>query len=261
MKQHRPDLEIAAGNPWYLADQHRAQMGSGGRRRVIERRWQVFADMVGRWRERRRSATPAALTVLDAGCGDGINLFGLRTVAERHGLNMRLFGVDYNPVRLARARRVDADVRLQQGSLYRLPFADASFDVVLCNHVIEHVPDTPSALAELHRVLRRGGLLIVGVPNEGCLLGRARNHVIQPWIGRTTDHVHFFTVETVSETLRTAGFDVRQIERETFFFPCSYLNTLCTEFDAGHLLMAGLRRLAPSQAGGLIVASERPVYA
>jgi len=259
VKQHRPDLEIAAGNPWYLADQHRAQMGSGGRRRVIEDRWQVFADMVGRWRQRLPAT--AALTVLDAGCGDGINLVGLRTVAERHALNMQLFGVDYNPVRLARARRVDSDVRLQQGSLYRLPFADASFDIILCNHVIEHVPDTPSALAELYRVLRGGGLLIVGVPNEGCLFGRARNHVIQPWIGRTTDHVHFFTVESVSEALRTAGFDVQQIERETFFFPCSWVNALCTEFDAGHRLMAGLRRLAPSQAGGLIVAAERLAHA
>lgn len=187
--------------------------------------------MLRAWRDRRGHAS--VVTILDAGCGDGINLLGLR----------------------------DAAARLPQGSLYHLPFASGSFDVVLCNHVIEHVPDLPTALSELRRVLRPRGLLIIGVPNEGCLMGRARNRFIQPWIGRTTDHVHFFTVQTLAEALRIGGLRVQQLERETFFFPCSYVNAGFNEFAVGHWLMAGLRRLFPSQAGGLIAVSERPACA
>jgi len=255
MTQHHPDVEIAAGNPWYLADQFCSQLGTRGRRRVIEDRWRVFDAMLHDWRERHGHAR--VLTVLDAGCGDGINLVGLRGAAAHQDLLINLFGLDYNPLRLARARRAAPQVRLQQGSLYSLPFAGDRFDVVLCNHVIEHVPDATRALAELSRVLRPGGLLILGVPNEGCLMGRARNRFVQPRIGRTTDHVHFFTAPSLTDALRGAGFCVQRLERETFFFPCSYVNACCNEFGVGHWLMSGLRRLLPSQAGGLIAASEK----
>jgi SAM-dependent methyltransferase len=225
MKQDHPAAEIAAGNPWYLADQHRSQLGSRGRRRVIEHRWRVFGEMVDEWRGRRASRDEVA--VLDAGCGDGINLIGLRDLAAKRRLRLDLFGVDYNFLRLTRARGVDSRARVHQGSLYQLPFVSGSFDVVLCNHVLEHVPDLPAALANLRRVLRPGGLMIVGVPNEGCLMGRARNRVIQPSIGRSTDHVHFFTAKTLTAALTSAGLLVQRVDRETFFFPCSYLNAGC----------------------------------
>lgn len=256
MKQQHPQAEIAAGNRWYVADQFHSQMGSRGRRRVIEHRWEVFAGFLRDWRERR--GHNGRLNILDAGCGDGINLVGLGDVIAGHNLRASICGLDYNPLRLARARHVAGRSQLQQGSLYDLPFVGDAFDVVLCNHVIEHVPDLPRALSELHRVLRPNGLLVIGVPNEGCLMGRVRNRLVQPSIGRTTDHVHFFTAQTVGEALRRAGFRVQRIERETFFFPCSYANACCTEFGIGHWLMAGLRALLPSQAGGLIVASEKP---
>lgn len=45
-----------------------------------------------------------------------------------------------------------------------MPFADNSFDVVLCNHVLEHVPNDRQALREIHRVLRPGGFAILQVP-------------------------------------------------------------------------------------------------
>jgi SAM-dependent methyltransferase len=250
--QRRPDAKIASGNPWYVADQFRSPLGSRGRQRLIERRWRTFGAMVRDWRERH--ATDRPLRFLDAGCGDGINLHGL---AQWTGAGpLHPFGVDYNPLRLTRAARVQ-QVRLPQASLFALPFAPASFDIVLCNHVIEHLADVTPALGELHRVIRPDGLLIVGTPNEGCLLGRARNHVFQPWIGRTTDHVQFFTADSLTHVMEGAGFAVRRLELETFFFPCSYLNMGCGELAAGHWLMDGLRRLFPSQAGGLIVAAER----
>lgn len=255
MKQHHPDVEIAAGNPWYLADQFRAQLGSRGRRRVIENRWRVFGEMLQAW------AAPDSgreLRVLDAGCGDGINLVGLRQIAAGQQRRLRVTGVDYNPLRLARARSNDPAASVQRASLVDLPFVTGAFDVVLCSHVIEHIPDLAPALAELCRVLRPGGLAIVGVPNEGCATARLRNHWIQPSIGRDTDHVNFFTDRTLTAALTGAGFSIRQVERETFFFPHSYLNAGLNELAAGHWLMAALRRLFPSQAGGLIVAVEKP---
>lgn len=65
--------------------------------------------------------------------------------------------VDLDPE--ADGRAVDV-----QASLTRLPFAPASFDLVVCYHVLEHVPDDAAAMRELARVLRAGGVALVQVP-------------------------------------------------------------------------------------------------
>lgn len=54
-----------------------------------------------------------------------------------------------------------ADVKLD---IQQMPFKDDEFDVVICNHVLEHVPDDRKALREIFRVLRRGGFAILQVP-------------------------------------------------------------------------------------------------
>ena len=50
-----------------------------------------------------------------------------------------------------------------------LPFEDNSYDLILCNHVLEHIPDDLKAMEELYRVLKKGGTLIAQVPlNENA---------------------------------------------------------------------------------------------
>jgi SAM-dependent methyltransferase len=111
-----------------------------------------------------RAAAPAARRLLDAGCGTGFNLVAL----ARHG---RATGVDLSPEALAFCRA--RGVRAARGTLLALPFADAAFDVVTSFDVIYHewVPDDRAALAELARVLRPGGLLLVRVPALEALRG------------------------------------------------------------------------------------------
>jgi ubiquinone/menaquinone biosynthesis C-methylase UbiE len=104
-------------------------------------------------------------SILDAGCGRGfyVKLFakleGIRTIA----------GVDINPDYVAQAKEITNNfpqVQIQHASLETLPFANASFDFIVCSEVIEHVPDESKVLRELHRVLKPGGTLVVTVPNE-----------------------------------------------------------------------------------------------
>lgn len=47
-----------------------------------------------------------------------------------------------------------------------LPFADNTFDVILCNHVLEHIPDDNRAMKELYRVLKHGGMAILQIPQD-----------------------------------------------------------------------------------------------
>ena len=97
-------------------------------------------------------------------CEEGIaGRAGLRIlhVAPEHGLEPRLRalpGTDYTSVDLHDPRAT------VQADLTDLPFADAAFDLVLCSHVLEHVPDDRRAMRELERVLRPGGLAVVQSP-------------------------------------------------------------------------------------------------
>jgi SAM-dependent methyltransferase len=103
-----------------------------------------------------RLAMPRPWRILDAGCGSGRTMEELASYGEVSGVDLSLTAV------AAAGERGFDDVR--QGSLDALPWADASFDLVACLDVVEHVADDRRALAELRRVVPRGGFLVVTVP-------------------------------------------------------------------------------------------------
>lgn len=101
---------------------------------------------------------------LDAACGTGRHTAYL--VSRGH----RVAGVDATPAMLekARARVPSADLRL--GDLARLPFEDGAFDLAVCALALSHLPDPDPAIAELARVLRPGGTLVVSDLHPTMLL-------------------------------------------------------------------------------------------
>lgn len=102
--------------------------------------------------------------VLDVGCGPGPHL-GL--IAERVGAHGLVVGVDLDAEDLAVAADLHAEritrgvVRLEQGDVYQLPFADDAFDVVWMSAVFHHLEESVAALAEMARVVMPGGLVAV----------------------------------------------------------------------------------------------------
>jgi SAM-dependent methyltransferase len=103
-----------------------------------------------------RLPLPSDAEILDAGCGSG------RTIDElaRYG---RAVGVDASEtaIRTAHSR---GRIGVRVGSLEALPFPDDAFDLITCLDVLEHLPDDRAALAELRRVCRPNGWLVVTVP-------------------------------------------------------------------------------------------------
>jgi 2-polyprenyl-3-methyl-5-hydroxy-6-metoxy-1,4-benzoquinol methylase len=250
-----PDREIGSGNPWYVEDQFLIQLGSPALRLVVENRWQLFERAIDDWSRSKGGIAPARL--LDAGCGDGINLSFLARMVANRGWPTVLIAADYNSLRLDRARiqRVSAIVR---ASVTQLAFKDNAFDIVICNQVLEHVPDDTVALRELRRVLQPGGLLIVGVPNEGSHLGILRNHVLQRSILRSTDHVNFYTRRTLLGRLQAAGLHVVRVEPEGFFTPHTILHSALNRWRVITSLLNAIARAVPAWAAGLQVVATRP---
>jgi SAM-dependent methyltransferase len=96
-------------------------------------------------------------TVADIGCGNGIYLAGL----ARRGHTGRVLGIDLSPGMLATAKAAAAGASLAVGDAAALPLADAVADATLAPHMLYHVPDPRAAVAELRRVTRPDGQLLV----------------------------------------------------------------------------------------------------
>lgn len=102
------------------------------------------------------------LSVLDVGCGTG-------GFISRFCGSHFVIGLDYSPIALGHCKMRGLD-NLFRGNIQSLPFADKSFDIVVCSSVLYHrwVDDIKAALRECHRVLKKSGLLILNVPSNDC---------------------------------------------------------------------------------------------
>lgn len=94
--------------------------------------------------------------ILDAGSGTGVNLADYAVVGVAVGVEL-----DYEAALLSCQR---GNSRVAVGDLCRLPFDDASFDLVISTDVIEHIPDDWTALREMHRVLTPRGRILLTTP-------------------------------------------------------------------------------------------------
>ena len=253
-----PISQLDLKNPWYVDDHFAKQYYRRGPRAVIERRWEIFENAIEDFFINSDLGTPSTpVKALDAGCGDGINLLGLNNIARRRSWNISIYGLDYNPIRLERAAKFSFVKETVESPLDDIPYADDCFDMVLCNHVIEHIPQDKKVLLELKRIIRPGGLFILGVPNEGCALAWLRNHIIQPCLLKSTDHINFYTEKSISNLLINSGFLISKLKKAGFFLPHLGLNFLISNTKGGQVLLNTLGHIFPSQSADLIIISTK----
>lgn len=123
------------------------------------------------------------MRLLDCGCGPGSITLGLAEMVAPG----EVVGIDLEPASIEVARKQMAvqqiaNVRFEVANLYTLPFPDASFDVVFSHAVLLHVREPVSALKEMKRVLKRGGL--IGIRNDdgdGSLMAPPDPLIAQGW--------------------------------------------------------------------------------
>ncbi|MDE2957633.1 MAG: class I SAM-dependent methyltransferase [Bacteroidota bacterium] len=99
--------------------------------------------------------------VLDAGCGEGF----VADYLNRRNPELSITGIDHSAEAVAYARsRFGHAADFKIGSVLELPYADRSFDTVVCSEVLEHIPEHEVAMGELKRVARNA--VVISVPNE-----------------------------------------------------------------------------------------------
>lgn len=144
------------------------------------------------------------LVGLDLGCGDGSNFSWLKDYFDV------LYGSDYNLTRLARASRLNGPQGVFMADATDYPAQNAVFDAIYFNHVLEHIPNDAGALSEVARILKPGGLAVLGVPNEGAFFWQLA-YRLQPSARAGTDHCHFYTAESIGQKCLRAGFDILEV--------------------------------------------------
>jgi ubiquinone/menaquinone biosynthesis C-methylase UbiE len=146
-----------------------------------------------------------ARRILEVGCGTGHWLAGLRSVGSH------LHGLDLSAGMLAQARERRVLLHLVQGRARRLPYADASFDLVYCVNAIHHFEEPRAFVSEARRLTQPGGALaIVGMDPRVC---HANWYIYDYFDGMLeTDLARFPSWATVRGWMAAAGF--RQIEQQ-----------------------------------------------
>ncbi|MDH5639611.1 MAG: class I SAM-dependent methyltransferase, partial [Nitrospinota bacterium] len=141
-------------------------------------------------------------TILDAGCGSGFYAIKLAHKVEQG----KVIGVDSSPEMLAafgrRAKRavVEDRIEVREGDITALPMDTDSVDRAFCALVWHHVHDPLSSAREMHRVLKPGGVAVVG---DFLVAGPAKGEV-----GHTSHPASkTFTQVEMRDILESAGFD------------------------------------------------------
>lgn len=149
-------------------------------------------------------------TLLDVGCATG---FFLEVAKERgwkvQGLELSRFAYEY----AKRKRRLPVINR----TLEQAGFGNSSFDAVTMFDVIEHLPDPKKTVQEIHRVLRKGGVVAITTPNIGSLVARLLG---KRWeeVRRVREHIYFFSEGTLRKMLKSVGFEILKVETAGRYF-------------------------------------------
>jgi ubiquinone/menaquinone biosynthesis C-methylase UbiE len=166
--------------------------------------------------------------LLDIACGTG----AVTRLAAQHVTGGRVVGLDYNAgmLSMARSLRTRTPIEWIEGSALDLPFADNSFDIVLCQLGLQFFPDRPLALREMHRVLAQNGQVALSVysPIEHTPAAHAFVCALEEYLGPDASKIkrseHLFSdPQEVRMLLSEAGFERLEISTVTkqISFPSS----------------------------------------
>jgi ubiquinone/menaquinone biosynthesis C-methylase UbiE len=161
----------------------------------------VHSEAEGMARTLAAACVEPGMRVLDVACGPGIVSCA---IASR---GAHVTGIDLTPAMIAQARERQRSLQLENldwhvGDATRLPFADASYDVVITRYSFHHMPDPLTALREMKRVCRTGGRVVVvdATPSPETQTAYDRMDII-----RDRSHVSALTLEQLRAIGREAG--------------------------------------------------------
>lgn len=127
-------------------------------------------------------------SILDVGSGEGFTL----SLLKEKKIGNTLEGLEYSEVAIQLGKEMFPGVNLRQGDIYHMPYADNSFDLVICSEVLEHLERPEEALQELMRVTKK--YCLFSVPNEPWFMTAnfLRGKNVSRW-GNDIEHINHWS--------------------------------------------------------------------
>lgn len=195
--------------------------------------------------------------VLELGCGTGTLLRMLESRFET-------FGIDISEQAITMAKQVTQAAKLYQRDASDLSiFGDAFFDVVISNHMFEHLDSRSivNALRETNRVLIPGGVFVMVTPNLASPFIKTRG---VEWYGfRDKSHISLRTVEGWVESIRSQDFDVAEVyggriwDKPLKHVPAP-VQAVLIKAPINVLFSSGLIRLPAKYGDEIIIVAKKP---
>jgi ubiquinone/menaquinone biosynthesis C-methylase UbiE len=126
------------------------------------------------------------LTCLDIGCSSGV----ITSFMERHVSRMIGLDIDQEAVRQARAYGASARVEFLIGDAMAIPLRSDAIDLVVCNHIYEHVPSAGQLMEEIHRVLKKGGFCYFAAGNKRMIMEGHYRLPFLSWLPKPVAHIY-----------------------------------------------------------------------
>jgi 2-polyprenyl-3-methyl-5-hydroxy-6-metoxy-1,4-benzoquinol methylase len=233
-------------NIWYKDDQFKNQFSTNSQKEIVFNRWKYFKKIILKHNFKKQQ-----LRILDLGSGDGVNILGLNSIMKSLNFNYEIYASDYSQDRLDKLSKRFPEVKTLKFDISN-EVINNKYDLILFNHVLEHIKNENQALYNLKALLKKDGLMILGVPNEGCLIAQIRNKICQRKILKYTDHVNFYTMKSLKSKI-SPSFIMNSSFREGFFMPHDSIQRALRKFLLGRYFLNLLLFFFPSQSAGLIL--------
>lgn len=144
-------------------------------------------------------------SILDVGCGEGFTLNELYFKK----IGKKLEGVDNSKTALSLGKNLFPYLSLNYASIYKLPYKDNSFDLVVCMEVLEHLKDPKKALFEIMRVSKKYAIL--SVPNEPFFrIGNFLRGKNIKRLGNDAGHVNHWNILSFKKLIKEQNLSLKQ---------------------------------------------------
>jgi N-acetylglucosaminyl-diphospho-decaprenol L-rhamnosyltransferase len=193
-----PQLGLEDFERFYPSERYPSFEPPDPARRILRSIDRARLDITVRFGPYREIVRSGPGRILDVGCGRG----DLAAAFQRHGWDA--YGVE--PSAAATASAAAHGVKMHNGPLDDAPFEPASFDAIVMNHSLEHIPAPGKALERALELLRPGGLLAVSVPNFGSW--QARRFGSDWYQLDVPRHLQHFERGTLAGLAERSGFEV-----------------------------------------------------
>ena len=178
--------------------------------------------------------------LLDVGCGTGNYVFRAQELGwESYEIEISRIYSDF--------LRNELGLNVMNVSIEEVNFSSNYFDVVVLNHVLEHLFDPKNMLKKIYGFLKKGGILAIYIPNEleslySTLMLDNLLFYFQPG-ERPTDHLYFFNKKTIQLLLRTTGFKIIELTTGNFRINTDHKNRYGLIGDLGKKFYCSLADL------------------